>query len=239
MYPAHPAEPYEEVISVLTSGFKLRRSDAISRSVRQLREWNEQITGMENRGQKASVKALTAFCDEISKLIKANVGKYTPRDGFGPTPEQDAKPARRDSIKSLEDAGRLSADQVAAAREIQRIVELVTGCCHPRGQSFERQTGGFSPGSLFSSEVACKWSENYLPWHRALRKRSDKRIQKLAMKVIVDGWNLDAARCNLRMSYERGHRYLTEALDLYSGIREQNSTRDRSTIRRQEGQTNA
>lgn len=203
------AEPYDQILAVIANGFKLRRSDAITRAVRQLKEWNKR-------------PEVTRYCEQIQQLIKSNVGKYTPRDRDGPTAEQATKPPRRDSIQSLEDADRLAPEQVSAAREIQRIVELITSSCHPRGQSYEKGSGGGPPTSLFSAEVAYRWSKVYVPWHIAMNARSDKRLKKLAEKVILDNLSLDAARKQLRMSYERGYQMLTESLDMYVSLREDN-----------------
>lgn len=218
-------EPYDEVVGVIEHSFKLRRSDAIPKALRQLCEWNKTIAAMERR-KEPTARLIRDCCEKIQTLIKANVGKYSPRDHSGPTAEQAARPPVRDNIQSLEEANRLTAEQVAAAREIQRIVELITSSCHPRGQSFEKGTAAYRPNGLLSAETAYRWSVLYVPWLTALRAAKDKRRKRLARLVILDGVSLDAARRMLKMSYERGHAYLQDSLDLYIEIKE--TSRDRA-----------
>lgn len=222
--PKTPEEPYEAVVSVLAHAFRLRRSDAMPRAVKQVREWRSRRKSAIRRSDTPTSHALRSYYRILETLIQKNIGKYYPKDGSkGPTPELAARPSGRDGIGSLEDAGRITGEQAAAAREIQRIVEIITTAVHPKCQTYQKGAEGFRPGSFMSAESAYRWSQVYVPWHAGLKGRRDKRVKQLAEKVILEGYSLDRARCQLRMSYERGHAYLVDALDLYIEIKGRSS----------------
>lgn len=220
--PFKSLEKYDDTVNIIEQGFKLRRNDALPRALKQVKTWRQQRCGAIKRKDFPTSHALRTFYRSIEALIHKNVGRYTPKDGSsGPTPEQAVRRPSKDSIQSLEDAGRITGEQAMAAREIQRIVEIITAGSHPKCQTYQK--GGstsYRPGGMLAAETAYRWSCVYVPWHTAMLAHSDKRLKKLAELVIIDGISLDAARCSLRMSYERGHRYLTEAIDLYLEKRE-------------------
>lgn len=222
-------QPYKEVINALEQAFLLRRSDAMPRSLKQIKEWQAARRGAILRNDKHSSRQLRGKYRHVQTLVQKNIGRYTPKDGVnGATPELLAKPSLRDSIRALEDAGSISGEQAAAAREIQRIVEIITSLCHPKCQTYQKGAEGFRPGGFLPSETAFRWSQVYVPWHRAMNARADKRLASIALWVIIDGIALDKARRRARMSYERGHQYLTQALDLYVELKETvNDRKDR------------
>lgn len=219
-------EPYNEIVNVIEQAFRLRRVEAMPRAVGQLREWRHAIRVLDKRREGVEAMAVKAACDALQAMIEKNVGKYIPKDGDGPTPEQARQPIARDSIKSLEDANRITPEQARAARDIQRIIEIITTGSKPKCQTYQKGAVGFRPTGFMTAETAVRWSMIYVPWHNALSRRRDKRVKKLAEKVIVDGWSLDAARKHLRMSYERGHEFLVDALDLYIEIKKNQDDRE-------------
>lgn len=212
-------EPLENSIAVIAHAFRLRRVEALARAMGQLRAWNLALDGLKSRGCHVEAERVQLCCATLQRLIEGNVGKYIPRDGDGPTPEQASKPARRDSIQTLEESGRISPDQAMAAREIQKIVEIITVGSHPKCQTYQKGAGGYRPSGFMSAETAYRWSQIYVPWHRALGRRKDRRIKAIAEKVIVDGITLDNARIVVRINYDKAHRMLVDALDLYIKLR--------------------
>lgn len=226
-------EPYKEVVSVIEQAFRLRRLDAMPRAVTQLREWRHTIRVLDKRREGVEAMAVKTACDAIQNMIDTNVGKYIPKDGDGPTPEQARYPVSRDSIKSLEDADRITPEQARAARDVQRIVEIITTGSKPKCQTYQRGAVGYRPMGFMTAETAYRWSQVYVPWMKALKLRKDKRAHRLAVKVIIDGLSLDAARRQLRMSYEKAHEFLVDALDMYIKFKsEREEGNSPATIRR-------
>lgn len=212
-------EPLENSVAVIAHCFRLKRVESLARAMGQLRAWNLAADGCRLRGEVIKHQQYLSACAALQKLIEGNVGKYIPKDSDGPTPEQAAKPARRDSIQTLEESERITPDQARAAREIQKIVELITVGSQPKCQTYQRGASGYRPSGFMSAETAYRWSQIYVPWHRALGRRKDTRIKAIAIKVIVDGLTLDNARIVVRINYDKAHRMLVDALDLYIKLR--------------------
>lgn len=210
----------EQTLEIIGRAFHLRRSDAMPRAIKQAKLWHEGRCGAIRRGDMLSSHKLRAFYRKIQNLIAKNVGRYTPKEGSGPTPELSVRAPSRDSIRSLEDAGKISPSHAMAAREIQRVVEMITAGSHPKCQTYQRGSGGYRPSSLMSQETAYRWSQVYVPWHAAMAARTDKRLKKVAELVIIDGYSLESARRTARMSWEKGLRYLIEAIDMYIKIKD-------------------
>lgn len=231
------ANAREIVLTHITQAFLLRQGDAVRRAMSQLRNWQATLKGAQKRGEPKLASEINQCCETLHRLIKANTGKYSPKFE-GQTAEMAAQPKGRDAILSLLEAERISPEQAMACREIQRIVEIITRGTHAKCQTYQKGSkAGSARGSssLMPAEVSLFWSRRYLPWHQRLAKKKDNRLKKIAMLVVIDGVSLDRARRICRVSYDRGHKLLVEALDLYIEIREIEESaddhRERATIR--------
>lgn len=219
-------EPTDIVVLQIETAFVLRKPDAIRRALYQLREWETAAKAKTKRKEFSGAEALKKHCAHIQGLISANNGRYSPRLD-GPTPELASRPSNRDSIASLLDAGRITADQAMAAREIQKIIEIITRGSHAKCQTYQRgSNAGGSLSGLMPAEAAYRWSQRYVPWHAALKAKRDKGSKAIAELVVIEGYSLDMARRKMRMSYERGHNYLVDALDLYIEMRQRDEAYD-------------
>lgn len=224
---------FDLLLSTIRAAFILKKPDAFDRAINHLKQAQQYVSptkattdrlGNKNepvtRFPKPVVASMQVRVNKIQAIISEFGGKYTPREDFGPTPEQVVKPSRRDNILSLQESGRLTHDHVRAARELQDIIENITACVHAKGQKFERT----SPGMVSDGHVerAYRWSKLYLPWHERMKTSKDgARKCRLVLAVLIDGLSLDMARRHCCMSYDRGHKYFVDAMDSFIDLRYQ------------------
>jgi hypothetical protein len=161
-------------------------------------------------------EALSAMIDELG--WRSN--PY--QEDRGPTVEVLMKPARRDPILRLAEAGVLDRDQVSSAREIGWIVESVTA--DVKTATSRIVAAGRAPrksgrdAAEMSNSAAHLHALVYRPWFEAAERR-DLRPRAL-LDIIVGGVAIAWVARQQRMRQDGMIERLADGLDSYRSIRQ-------------------
>lgn len=133
----------------------------------------------------------------------------------GATPEAALRPSMQDPVTMLLGKGRLSADQVRAAREIAWVHEAITRAGRARISRLSQiePPAGWQEMAL-PERAALVHAKRFLPWAERLRREAPVTLE-CVLQVAVLGLSIYAVARRHRMGWNACVAMLGEGLDRY------------------------
>jgi len=168
----------------------------------------------------AQISTMTARMADLAKLV-AHVRVPPRQDDEGATPEQLARPSRRDSIRALEEAereqDRISPQQAAAARRIACVFQAISAAGQARIGRMDgagRTSGGGFRAPDMTDDLDTERQTCYLPWTADLSAKAPETL-RIVTQVAVFGISLHAVRVHQKMSRANALGKLRDGLERY------------------------
>jgi hypothetical protein len=135
--------------------------------------------------------------------------------GEGGTAEAASRPATVDPVTMLQGKGRLSEDQVRAAREIAWVHQAITRA----GRARVSRLSQFDPPAGWQEvplpeRAALIHAKRFRPWAEGLRKTAPVTLE-IVLRVVVLGISVYSVARARRMSWNGCVGRLADGLDLY------------------------
>lgn len=185
---------------------KQRRADAVESTVDHAGEELAQLD--------AQIAQRLRQVSDLTALLRRHTLAASDQDAGG-TPEAVLRPAVIDPIEMLLGKGKLTEDQVRAAREIAWIHEALTKACRARvSRLCEIDPPSGWRDMPLPERAALVHAKRFLPWAETLRRDKPLTLD-LVLQVVVMGLSVYAVARRHRLGWNRCVAELADGLDRY------------------------
>ena len=228
-------------LAVLRQALLMRKPDAQQQIRRETAKLEREVEAMSARRRLAVQAARSADCaagvpaifaeldhrigerlrqvSDLAALLRAapRAGKALPSKAGeeGGTAEAASRPATIDPVTMLQGRGRLSEDQVRAAREIAWVHEAITRAGRARVSRLSQidPPAGWHEIPL-PERAALIHAKRFRPWAEGLRRNAPATLQ-IVLQVVVLGISVYSVARDRRMSWNGCVARLADGLDRY------------------------
>jgi hypothetical protein len=229
--PTAEADLWQAHLAVLRQSLRMRKPDAIARVRRESARLEREIEALQARralAERAGGCDRGAFAAHLAETVAERLrrvsdlagltrmwgGKTATEDG-GPPPEAKARPAAVDPIDLLQGKGKLSADQLRAAREIAWVHEAITRAGRARVSRLSEIGPSRSWQEMALPErAALIHAKRFLPWAKRLQAQAPATLD-IVLRVAVLGLAIYPVARKHRMGWASCVARLADGLDEY------------------------
>lgn len=232
--PAAEAELWRVHLAVLEQGFRLRKPDARARVRRETVKLEREVEALQARRKLAvgsdprdrdplAVQLSAAIARRLSRIsdLAALVRRFAKDanvEDAGALPELAVRPAAVDPIEMLQCKGKLSDDQVRAAREIAWVHEAVTRA----GRARVSRLGEIDPPKGWQEmplleRAALIHAKRFVPWAERLRGSAPATLD-IVYRIAVLGIAVYPVARRHRLGWARCVARLADGLDQYWAV---------------------
>ena len=218
-------------LAVLRQGLQLRKPDALARVRSETERLEREIEALQGRkalAERASGGDGSALAEQLAETIAERLRRISDLAGLvrqsgrkgrdkdlGPVAELKARPATIDPIDLLQGKGKLTEDQVRAAREIGWIHEAITRA----GRARVSRLCEFDPPKgwqemLLPERAALVHAKRFLPWAERLRAAAPVTLD-IVLRVAVLGTAIYPVARHHRIGWKACVARLADGLDQY------------------------
>jgi hypothetical protein len=227
--PARETELWQAHLAVLKQALRSRKPDAVARVRSETSRLEREIEALQGRkalaervgSDEALARQLSeAIADRLRRvsdlagLIRMFGGKAKEED-LGPAAEMVVRPAAVDPIDLLQGKGKLSEDQVRAAREISWVYEAITRAGRARVSRLSQidPPKGWQEMPL-PERAALIHAKRFVPWAERLRVDAPATLD-IVMRVAVQGMAIYPVARQHRIGWASCVARLGDGLDRY------------------------
>lgn len=227
--PAGEAELWQAHLAVLRQALRMRKPDAIARVRSETGRLEREIEALHGRkalaeragdgealgGQLAeTIAERLRRISDLASLTRTFGGKAKDED-LGPVAEMAVRPAAIDPIDLLQGKGKLSDDQVRAAREISWVYEAITRAGRARVSRLSEidPPKGWQEMSL-PERAALLHAKRFVPWAERLRADAPATLD-IVLRVAVLGTAIYPVARRHRIGWGSCVTKLADGLDRY------------------------
>lgn len=234
------AELWSGHLAVLRKALLMRKPDARSRIRSEAARLEREIAAMTERrelsrralrwagGAECSATASAFACDQLDAQIAQRLRQVSDLAGLtrgkpaaaldhdaGGTPEAMARPAAVDPVEMLLGKGKLTEDQVRAAREIAWVHQALTKASRARvSRMCEIDPPAGWQDMPLPERAALLHAKRFLPWAEQLRRDGPVTLD-IVLQVVVLGISVYAVARRHRLGWNGCVARLAEGLDRY------------------------
>lgn len=218
-------------LSVLRQALQLRKPDALARVRSETGRLEREIEALQGRkalAERASGATVSPLGEQLADTIAERLRRISDLAGLtrrwartsgdndlGPVAELKARPAAIDPIDLLQGKGRLSEDQVRAAREIAWVYEAITRAGRARVSRLCEvdPPKGWQEMPL-PERAALIHAKRFLPWAERLRATAPTTLD-IVMRVAVLGMAVYPVARHHKIGWSGCVARLADGLDQY------------------------
>lgn len=216
---------------VLRQALVMRKPDAVARVRSETGRLEREVEALQARkalAERAAGGEVSSLAEQLAEAIAERLrrisdlaalirqlGSTAKDDDLGPVAELKARPTAIDPIDLLQGKGRLSADQVRAAREIRWVYEAIT------------RAGGARVSRLSQIDPPAGWREmplperaalihakRFIPWAERLRANAPTTLD-IVLRIVVLGTAIYPVARKHRLGWGTCAARLADGLDQY------------------------
>jgi hypothetical protein len=227
--PAGEADLWQAHLAVLKRALQMRKPDAVARVRSETGRLEREIEALQGRkalaeragNDEALARQLSETIAErlrrisdLAGLIRLFGGRAKESD-LGPVAEMAVRPAAIDPIDLLQGKGKLSGDQVRAAREISWVYEAITRAGRARVSRLSEvdPPKGWQEMPL-PERAALIHAKRFVPWAERLRANAPATLD-IVMRVAVQGMAIYPVARKHRIGWASCVAKLADGLDRY------------------------
>lgn len=218
-------------LAVLRQALQLRMPDAVARVRSETGRLEREIDALQGRkalAERASGGNVSALTEQLTETIAERLrrisdlaglvrqwGRKSKDNDLGPVAELKARPAAIDPIDLLQGKGKLTEDQVRAAREIGWVYEAITRA----GRARVSRLGEIDPPKGWQEmplpeRAALVHAKRFLPWAERLRATAPVTLD-IVLRVAVLGMAIYPVARHHKIGWGRCVAELADGLDRY------------------------
>jgi hypothetical protein len=224
-------ELWQAHLAVLRQALQLRRPDAVARVRSETGRLEREIEALQGRrtlAERASGANGSALAEQLAETIAERLRRISDLAGLlrrsgkkgadadlGPVAELKARPAAIDPIDLLQGKGRLTEDQVRAAREIAWVYDAITRAGRARVSRLCEidPPKGWQEMPL-PERAALIHAKRFLPWAERLRATAPMTLD-IVLRVAVLGTAIYPVARRHRIGWASCVARLADGLDRY------------------------
>lgn len=224
---ATEADLWQAHLAVLRQALRMRKPDAIARVRSETGRLEREIDALQARrllAERTGGALATQLADTIAERLrrisdlaglKRVFGGGTASDDTGPAAEAQARRAAIDPIDLLHGKGKLSADQVRAAREIAWVHEAITRAGRARVSRLSEidPPAGWHEMAL-PERAALIHAKRFVPWAERLRRGAPATLD-IVLRAAVLGTAIYPLARKHRIGWQSCVTRLADGLDQY------------------------
>ena len=218
-------------LAVLRQALQLRRPDAVARVRSETGRLEREIEALQGRkalAERASGANASALAEQLAEAIAERLRRVSDLAGLtrqwrrkgtdndlGPVAELKARPASIDPIDLLQGKGKLTEDQVRAAREIGWVYEAITRAGRARiSRLCEIDPPKGWQEMPLPERAALIHAKRFLPWAERLRAAAPVTLD-IVLRVAVLGMAIYPVARHHKIGWSGCVAKLTDGLDQY------------------------
>jgi hypothetical protein len=218
-------------LAVLRQALQLRKPDAVARVRSETGRLEREIEALQGRkalAERASGADGSALAEQLAETIAERLRRISDLAGLarrwarkgndtdlGPVAELKARPAAIDPIDLLQGKGRLTGDQVRAAREIAWVYEAITRAGRARiSRLCEIDPPKGWQEMPLPERAALIHAKRFLPWAERLRATAPATLD-IVLRVAVLGTAIYPVARHHRIGWASCVAKLADGLDRY------------------------
>lgn len=226
--PAREAELWQAHLAVLKQALRMRKPDAVARVRSEAGRLEREVEALQGRKALAErtgndevlAQQLSAMIAErlrrisdLAGLVRMFGGRA--KEDLGPAAEMAVRRAAIDPIDLLQGKGKLSDDQVRAAREISWVYEAITRAGRARVSRLSEidPPKGWQEMPL-PERAALIHAKRFVPWAERLRADAPM-ILDIVVRIVVLGMAIYPVARRHRIGWETCVAKLADGLDRY------------------------
>ena len=227
--PAGEAELWQAHLAVLKQALRMRKPDAVARVRAETGRLEREVEALQGRKALAERTGTDeALKQQLSETIAERLrrisalaglvrmfGGRAKEEDLGPAAELAVRPAAIDPIDLLQGKGKLSDDQVRAAREISWVYEAITRAGRARVSRLSEidPPKGWQEMPL-PERAALVHAKRFAPWAERLRADAPMTLD-IVMRVVVLGMAIYPVARKHRIGWGTCVAKLADGLDRY------------------------
>jgi hypothetical protein len=224
-------ELWQGHLAVLRQALRLRKPDAAARVRSETRRLEREIEALQGRkalAERACGANPSALGEQLAEAIAERLRRVSDLAGLmrqrpgkaddsdlGPVAELKARPASLDPIELLQGKGKLTEDQVRAAREIAWVYEAITRA----GRARVSRLGEIDPPKGWQEmplpeRAALIHAKRFLPWAERLRAAAPATLD-IVLRIAVLGAAIYPVARRHQIAWSTCVTRLADGLDQY------------------------
>jgi len=228
--PMTEAALWQAHLMVLREALSMRKPDAVARVRGETGRLEREIEALQARktlAERAAGGELSSLAEQLAEAIAERLRRISDlagltrrlgtsaKDDLGPVAEMKVRPSAIDPIDLLQGKGRLSADQVRAAREIRWVYEAITRAGRARVSRLSPidPPKGWQEAPL-PERAALIHAKRFVPWAERLRASAPITLD-IVLGIVVLGTAIYPVARKHRLGWATCVARLADGLDQY------------------------